>query len=145
MPGWAAQSFRIAWFGSGLENVGADQVFLKAFGLEAENIHRNRVPSQANPFWSKASGSIVEGRQAADVQIQPGRLDIVLMPISEDVAPTLPLDALDKYLGGMSASLGDLGPAVRLANHLRGCCASRKRHRGERDCSEARPNYRTLG
>lgn len=115
MPVWAAQSFRIAWFGSGLESAGADQIFSKGFAIEPENIHRNRVPNQANPFWSKASGTLEGGGKSAEVQVQPGRLDVVLMPVNEDPAPTLPLDTLDVFLEPLATAMSAIGPAFRLA------------------------------
>lgn len=114
MADWAAQSLRVVWFGSGVDNNAADLIFHRAFGIEAETINRNRVPGPINPFWSQASGGVGEVIRG-EIQVGPGRVDVALHPHGDEATPTLDLKVIDEHYERVCSTLVDLGNALRLA------------------------------
>jgi hypothetical protein len=86
---WPLQSLQIAWFLTSVEGIRAQAVFEAIFGEEPQNIQTNKLPNPANPFFGVASGA-VDGIQG-QVQVQPGRVDLVLTPPNDDPTQDLPL------------------------------------------------------
>ncbi|MDL2403252.1 hypothetical protein [Rhizobium mayense] len=86
---WRSQSVQFVWFLTSVENIHAATIFQKVAGQSPDSSQQNRVPSPSNPFLSLASG--VAYNRELRVQVQPGRVDIFVMPVdTSDPAPEIP-------------------------------------------------------
>jgi len=117
MTMWKSQSVQLVWFLSSVENVRASKVFEELTGSEPLSYQSNRVPNPTNPFLGVANGPH-EGFEFS-VQIQPGRMDLVLTPTMEgqENVEGLLLVETEKAVRtavAAAANVGDISP-VRLA------------------------------
>ncbi|CAD7023085.1 hypothetical protein REJC140_00088 [Pseudorhizobium endolithicum] len=115
---WESQSVQFVWFLPDVTNVRADQIYLLVTGDEAEIVQRNKVPGPANPLLGLASGT--RGARAYQVQLQPGRLDVVVSPAeTQDLDDAMPLMDTAAILADIESRAGEVsaavGPAVRLS------------------------------
>lgn len=84
-----SQSIQLVWFIPSTEGVKADVLFEAIFDEDPANVQKNKVPSPANPFLSVASGAV--SKFMAQVQVQPGRVDLVLSGLPNGNDSSLPL------------------------------------------------------
>ena len=113
---WGSQSIQFAWFLTSVEGVKADEIFQIVSSEEPEQMQRNRVPSPATPFLSLASG-VVNGQNYA-VQVQPGRVDIVVSPVPDPGEEfSLPMIGTEQTLTALLNRVDALAP--KLANCIR--------------------------
>lgn len=92
---WYIKSVQLAWFLVSSDGVTAARTFETAFGSEPDQVTSNRMISPTAPFLSRAV-SAVENAEVT-VQVQPGRVDLFLAPLSqaldmEDLFPSLERD-----------------------------------------------------
>lgn len=114
MAEWLLHSYRVVWFGGGTESIGAGELFSTAFGDEAETVQKNRVPGVTNPFWSKASGRS-GANTLVEVQVQPGRIDVVFAPPPDQSPETSTLRIDKSVITDIATTLANAGQAARVA------------------------------
>lgn len=78
---WGASSIQFAWFVQSAERLLAESVFDRLVGGDPDTLQKNKVPSPANPYFGVAGG--VQGDIFYQLQLQPGRVDLLIQP-SED-------------------------------------------------------------
>jgi hypothetical protein len=114
---WNAQSIQFVWFLTTTDGIRVDALFEAFSGDEPNSVQRNKVPGPGNPFLGVAAGQI--GIYQAQVQLQPGRLDLVVhadeIPNLDDI-PVLETGAvLDRIYSALASNEQLLPDAVRLA------------------------------
>lgn len=75
---WESQSIQFVWFLSSNDEIKTNDVFESLMGEEPVSFQRNKAPNPANPFLAIANGPI-DGSEAT-LQLQPGRMDLVITP-----------------------------------------------------------------
>ncbi|MCP8883020.1 hypothetical protein NIM87_05875 [Devosia sp. XJ19-1] len=78
---WRSNTIQFAWFVQSADKLAADKIYEKLVGAEPISVQRNKLPSPANPFFGVASGDVDE--VAVQVQLQPGRVDLLIQPNEE--------------------------------------------------------------
>jgi hypothetical protein len=87
MATWSSQSVQLVWFLLSSDGVKADAFFEAVSGEEPVDIQRNKIPSPTNPFLSVATGPLPWLRAQLQVQVQPGRLDLLVIGAENPHAP----------------------------------------------------------
>lgn len=73
---WNGQHIQLVWFVNDVDGIAAGDIFQRIWKTEADQIQQNRVLSTSSPFLSQASSR--DAGLARQVQVQPGRIDVVL-------------------------------------------------------------------
>ncbi|MER9840143.1 hypothetical protein NKJ59_02635 [Mesorhizobium australicum] len=119
MADWRAQQIQFVWFLAEVDGLSAGDIFRQIWSTEPEQIQQNRAPNPSNPFLSVAS--IIEGGRTSQVQVQPGRVDVIYSadPLQEDQAAFHSLfdlvPNLTKMLQGVELNKIVVRDAFRLA------------------------------
>jgi hypothetical protein len=74
MTDWDVQDLRATWFKESTLGKDAGDLFKAAFGGEPDSLYRNRVPSAAQPFLSRAYRE--DRSTVLSVTVAPGRIDL---------------------------------------------------------------------
>ncbi|MDR3497261.1 MAG: hypothetical protein P4L82_21915 [Ancalomicrobiaceae bacterium] len=116
-----SQAIQVVWFLTANDDIKADRVFELMFEGEPENVQKNRTPNPVNPFLSTASGTIDALKLDASVQVQVGRVDLVISPhFAEDdfSAAQVVLFDTEKVLRILEAAYEQLGSTMKSAFRL---------------------------
>ncbi|WP_292242680.1 hypothetical protein [Mesorhizobium sp.] len=98
MADWRGQHIQFVWFLADVEGLVAAEVFRRVWATEPEQTQQNRAPNPSNPFLSVASTAV--SGLTSQVQIQPGRIDVLLVaePGQEDQSVFKSLFDLNQHL-----------------------------------------------
>ena len=115
---WETQSVQAAWFLAGVDNVDVALIYEGLFGTKPDTLQTNRLPGPSNPFLGVASGNL--NKWQAVLQLQPGRLDLIVQPDPnlpyDNVPPTLNSKEVADWLRGTLSQKSAYFPSsVRLA------------------------------
>lgn len=101
-----AQSIQLSFFAPEAQKIRADVLFSQAFGQDADLVQSNRTPSPEAPFFSLAVGSTdnIDSR----VQVQPGRIDLIVAPKEGAAGDSIPLFDVKDNLARVRRSLSNI-------------------------------------
>lgn len=122
MPELVTQ-LQIVWFSTESGSLDARALSLALTGHESDSDQTNRVPSQALPFFSRATTDL--GGVQVTLQVGLGRVDLTITPsvssfAASDAIPTFLLDPeiLDLVEGISKASNESIDQVARIGLHL---------------------------
>jgi len=95
MAVWGSQSIQFVWFVTSVDGLKADNLYESILAHEADNVQRNKIPSPANPFLGVATGSMDDIQY--QMQVQPGRVDLIVSPLADDNDSEGDVRLLDTY------------------------------------------------
>lgn len=120
MSAWGSQSIQLAWFFFHQTAARVEEVFANFAGEEPTVVQRNKTPNPANPLTGFASG--VANERNYQVQLQPGRMDVIVTPmnVDEDDGDSVALLPTISTLSDLLSRIGPVCEAVGNATRLAG-------------------------
>lgn len=116
---WGSSTIQFAWFVQNAEALSAEVIFTRLAGYEPVSVQKTRQLSPVNPFYGTAAGG--DTTVGVQVQLQPGRVDVLIQPSEElhastDEVPTLDTGSyLKRFMDAIRASQIVDQPVNRIA------------------------------